>query len=119
MTSKHLLVPRLVAPPEAVTKVAGSSARQKTRRTALGQLGPRPRFQRGPNRPACIPGCSAPINPACVSARHTVGSLRPGLVQLVGYVDDLRGLRLRRVDFVGDVLGDESADLTINASQDA
>src|ERR1700761_2681672 len=45
--------------------------------------------------------------------------LRPGLVQLVGDIDDLRGLRLRRVDFFGDVLRDESTDLTVDARKDA
>ena len=43
----------------------------------------------------------------------------PGRVQLVGYVDDLRGLRMGFVDFVSDVLGDESPDFAVNAGDDA
>src|ERR1700757_4565654 len=49
-----------------------------------------------------------------------LGFLRlPALVQAVCYIDDLRGLRLRLVDFVGDVVGDEAPDLTIDTCQDA
>src|ERR1700733_13893226 len=45
--------------------------------------------------------------------------LGPGLVQPICHVDDLRRLRLGRVDFVGDVLGDESPDLAVDAGKDA
>ena len=57
--------------------------------------------------------------PRWTRAMRPLGSLGPGLFQLVGYVDDLRGLRVGCVDFFGDILGDESPDLTINACQDA
>src|ERR1700739_464830 len=62
-------------------------------------------------RMACIPGGGHGLNP-----RADTG---PSLVELVGDVDDLRLLRLRRFDFLADVLGDEAADLAVDAGHDA
>src|SRR5947209_8786974 len=43
---------------------------------------------------------------------------RPGLVELLGHIDDLRRLRLRRVDLVVDILRDEAANLRVHAADD-
>src|ERR1700751_6162766 len=62
-------------------------------------------------RMACIPGGGRGLN-----RRSDTG---PSLVELLGDVDDLRLLRLRRFDFLADVLRDEAADLAVDAGHDA
>ncbi|EJO90462.1 amidotransferase [Mycobacterium colombiense CECT 3035] len=56
-----------------------------------------------------------PLRPATPRSRSPLG---PGLLQLLSHVDDLRRLRLGRVDLGRDVLRDEPPDLAVDAGQD-